>query len=104
MAERSIRPSWTAQDPVARADREELAGETRWRNGGRDSWWLTVLTHGYCAHARLRRSASGRWTGFASRLIHQGWLHDDEIDAGESLIEAMRTAERAIARLSASAW
>lgn len=102
MAE-GIRSPEAPRELGAPAEIRALGGEPRWRNGSSDSWWLTVFTKEYCAHARLRRGESGRWTGFASRPDQQGWLHDDDIDAGESLIKAIRIVERAIARLSASA-
>ena len=90
-------------EPIALTVPEEHAGVAGWRNGGRDCWWLTVLIKGCCAHACVRRRGSGRWSWFMSRARHHGWQHEDNIDAGESLVEAMRVAERAIARLSASA-
>lgn len=103
MAERICFPR-ASKEPVTSKAPEEHAGESRWRNGSGDSWWLTVLVKGDCAHACVRRRSSGRWSGFVSCAHRRGWQHEDGIDAGESLLEAMRTAERAIARLSASAW
>ncbi len=100
MAECTIRSPGASREPGASAAMQKSAEKNR----GRSYWWLTVLTTGCCAHACLRPSESGRLTGFGSRTRHRGWQREDDFDAGESLIKAIRRAERAIARLSASAW
>lgn len=85
------------------ATMQEPAGKPLWRSGWRGGWWLTVLSGDCCAHACVRKEVSGRWTSFVSRPRRHGWQHDDESDVIGSLDEAMRTAERSIARLTASA-
>lgn len=92
------------QQPAALAGLQGLVGMPQWRRGAHGGWWLTVLAAGVCAHARVRREASGRWSGFVSRSRRRGgWQHERDIDSGGSLVEAMGAAERAIARLAASA-
>lgn len=102
MAEGNIRSSGLSRDPGISNQKHQSAGEARWRDS-RFGWWLTVLTEGSCAHACVRRSKPGWWRSFVSQPLGHGWQHNEEVAAGETLIEAMRKAEQAIARLTASA-
>jgi hypothetical protein len=91
------------QQPAALAGLRGLVGMPQWRRGAHGGWWLTVLAAGICAHARVKPEASGRWSGFVSRSRRRGgWQYEGDIDNG-TLVESMRAAEQAIARLAASA-